>query len=92
VKLLFNDLLVLDALRDGQSAGQKWTVTSIMADDLLALPEISIEIPAVELYEGIEFSTSGAGGMPAEQLTSRGGLPHHRATRIEAANTVVTRL
>ena len=53
-------------VHERQAAGQKWTVTSVMAGDLLSLAEMGIEIPAAELYEGIEFSTSNTGGMPAE--------------------------
>jgi Uma2 family endonuclease len=36
-------------------AGQKWTVTTMMADDLLLLPEINVEIPVAELYEGVDL-------------------------------------
>jgi Uma2 family endonuclease len=53
-------------VHERQAAGQKWTVTPVTAGDLLPLPEIGIEIPAAELYEGIEFSTSDPGAMPAE--------------------------
>jgi Uma2 family endonuclease len=53
-------------VHERQAAGEKWTVTPVMADDLMALPEIGIEIPAAELYEGIEFPTSDTGGMLAE--------------------------
>jgi hypothetical protein len=53
-------------LHERQAAGQRWTVTSVMAGDLLSLPEIGIDIPAAELYEGIEFPASDTGGMPAE--------------------------
>lgn len=53
-------------VHERQTAGQKWTVTSVMAGDLLSLPEIGIEIPASELYEGVEFPTSDTGAMPAD--------------------------
>jgi Uma2 family endonuclease len=53
-------------VHERQAAGQRWTVTSVMADDLLSLPEIGIEIPATELYEGIEFPTSDTAAIPAE--------------------------
>jgi Uma2 family endonuclease len=53
-------------VHERQAAGQNWTVTSVMAGDLLSLAEMGIEIPADELYEGIELSTSNTGGMPAE--------------------------
>jgi len=53
-------------VHERQAAGQKWTVTSVMAGDLLTLPEISIEIPAFELYERVEFPTSNTSAMPAD--------------------------
>ena len=53
-------------VHERQAAGQRWTVTSIMAGDLLSLPEIGIEIPAAELYEGVEFPTSDMGATLAE--------------------------
>jgi hypothetical protein len=37
-----------------------------MAGDLLPLPEVGIEIPIAELYEGIEFPTSDTGATLAE--------------------------
>jgi Uma2 family endonuclease len=37
------------------SEGQKRTVTTVMADDLLSLPEIGVEIPLAEIYEDVEF-------------------------------------
>ena len=40
--------------------------TPATADDLLQLPEIGIEIPVAELYEGVDSPTSDAGGVPAE--------------------------
>jgi Uma2 family endonuclease len=42
-------------LHERQAAGQRWTVTTVMADDLLSLPEIGVEIPVAELYEGVDF-------------------------------------
>lgn len=53
-------------VHERQTAGQKWTVTSVMADDILSLPEIGLEIPASELYEGVELPTSDTDGAPAE--------------------------
>jgi hypothetical protein len=53
-------------VHERQTAGKRWTVTSVMSDDLLSLPEIGIEIPTAELYEGIEFPTSDIAAMPAE--------------------------
>jgi Uma2 family endonuclease len=45
-------------VHERQAAGQPWTVTSAMADDLLLLPEIGIEVPVAELYEGVDFPPS----------------------------------
>ena len=42
-------------VHERQEAGQKWTVTTIMADDLLHLPEIGVEIPVAEIYENVDF-------------------------------------
>ena len=42
-------------VHERREAGQKWTVTTMMADDLLLLPEIGVEIPIAELYEGVDF-------------------------------------
>jgi len=40
--------------------GTDW-VGRILADDVvLAMPEIGIEFPLTELYEGLDFSTSDA--------------------------------
>ncbi len=38
-----------------RNGDQKWTVTRSMADDTVPLPEIGIEIPIAEFYEGVEF-------------------------------------
>ena len=46
-----------------QAAGQRWTATSATVDETLLLPEIGIEIPVAELYEGVEFAALGT--MPA---------------------------
>jgi Uma2 family endonuclease len=48
-----------------QSGDQKWTVTTLVADDTLLLPEIGIAIPIAELYEGVDFPTPEMGGTPA---------------------------
>jgi Uma2 family endonuclease len=52
-------------VHERQAAGQKWTVTTVMADDLLALPEIGVEIPVAEIYEGVDFPTPAAEAWPA---------------------------
>jgi Uma2 family endonuclease len=49
-----------------QSGDQKWTVTTLMAEDTMPLPEIGIEIPVVELYEGIDFPTPEAAAASPE--------------------------
>jgi Uma2 family endonuclease len=42
-------------VHERQAAGQKWTVTTVMADDLLPLPEVGVEIPVAEIYEDVDF-------------------------------------
>jgi hypothetical protein len=42
-------------VHERQAAGQKWTVTTVMADDVLSLPEIGAEVPIAELYDGVDF-------------------------------------
>ena len=57
-----------------QAGDQKWTVTTLTADDpLLPLPEIGIEIPLAELYEGVDLPASEAGAAPTESLAPPGG-------------------
>jgi Uma2 family endonuclease len=53
-------------VHERQAAGHNWTVTSVMVGDVLSLAEIGIEIPAAELYEGVEFLTSDTGAAQAE--------------------------
>jgi len=55
-----------------QSGDQKWTVTTLMADDALPLPEISIQIPVAELYEGVDFPTPAVRGSAAEKPAASG--------------------
>jgi Uma2 family endonuclease len=43
-------------VHERQAAGQKWTGTTVMADDLLPLSEFGVEIPLAEIYEGVDFS------------------------------------
>jgi Uma2 family endonuclease len=38
-------------------AGEGWTHDILLADSSLALPEIELEFPLAELYEGVEFET-----------------------------------
>ena len=45
-------------VHERQAAGQGWTVTPATADDPLPLPEVGIEIPVAELYEGVDFPAS----------------------------------
>jgi Uma2 family endonuclease len=40
-------------VHERQAAGQRWTVTTVTAEDLLPLPEIGLEIPVVEIYEHV---------------------------------------
>jgi Uma2 family endonuclease len=39
-----------------------WRVTSLTNDDILHMPEISIEIPVTEFYEGMTFPEGGEAG------------------------------
>ena len=49
-------------------AGDSWTHEILIADSILALPEIGVELPLVELYEGIVFDHEpDAGRPPAEE-------------------------
>jgi Uma2 family endonuclease len=45
-------------VHERREAGQQWSVTTLMADDLLILPDIGVEIPVAEIYEGVDFSPS----------------------------------
>jgi hypothetical protein len=51
-------------VNERQAAGQRWTVTPATADDLLLLPEIGIEIPVTELYEGVDLPASDTDAVP----------------------------
>lgn len=37
------------------TGGQKWTVTTLTAEDILTMPEIGIEIPVGAFYEGVDL-------------------------------------
>jgi Uma2 family endonuclease len=39
-----------------ERVGENWTVYPLAADGLLALPEVGIELPIGELYEGVELT------------------------------------
>ena len=49
--------------QDGVSAtvyarsGETWTHEILIADSILSLPEIDVELPLAELYDGIVFET-----------------------------------
>lgn len=53
-------------VHERQAAGQRWTTTAVMVEDVLSLPEIGIEIPVAELYEGADFSSPPAGAASPE--------------------------
>ena len=50
-------------VHERRDSGRKWTVTAIMAGDLLLLPEIGVEIPVAELYEGVDPDAHDASGL-----------------------------
>jgi Uma2 family endonuclease len=58
--------------QDGVSAtvyarsGETWTHEILIADSILALPEIGVELPLAELYEGIAFETEQDGDLAPE--------------------------
>jgi Uma2 family endonuclease len=41
-------------------ANEPWTATALTGDDILRMPEIGIEIPVGELYEGVDFGDDAA--------------------------------
>ena len=43
---------------DRPAGDQKWTVTTLLTNETLLLPEIGIAIPVAELYEDVEFPGS----------------------------------
>ena len=47
-----------------REAGQKWTGTTLTADDLLLLPEIGVEIRVAELYEGVDLPSPSSVALP----------------------------
>ena len=58
--------------QDGVSAtvyarsGETWTHEILIADSILALPEIGVELPLAELYEGIAFESEQDGDLAPE--------------------------
>jgi len=54
------------------SPDQVWQTTVLTNDDTLRMPEIGIEIPVAEIYEGIAFPDSDATGGPSD---NRGAIP-----------------
>ena len=38
-------------------SGEPWTHEILIADSILSFPEIGVELPLAELYEGIVFET-----------------------------------
>jgi hypothetical protein len=58
--------------QDGVSAtvyarsGEMWTHEILVADSILALPEIEVELPLAELYEGIVFEAQDQSDQPPE--------------------------
>ncbi len=51
-------------VHERQAAGQRWTVTTAMAEDPLLLPEIGIEVPVAELYQGVDFPPPASEAFP----------------------------
>lgn len=45
--------------------GADWTATALTVDDTLRMPEIGIEIPVAELYEGVDLPDVGTVDNPA---------------------------
>jgi Uma2 family endonuclease len=41
--------------------GERWLATAATTGDVLAMPEIGIDVPLVEFYTGLEFNGSDAG-------------------------------
>jgi len=39
-----------------------WTTTALTRDDVLSMPEIGIEVPVSEFYEGTDLAGGGSGG------------------------------
>lgn len=48
-----------------EAPDQDWTATALMGEETLSLPEIGIELPVAELYEGIELPNEPKESAPA---------------------------
>jgi len=46
------------------NAEQPWTAIALTADDVLRMPEIGIEIPVGDFYEGVDFGGEAAADAP----------------------------
>jgi Uma2 family endonuclease len=46
-------------------AGEAWTHDILVKDSSFALPEVGVELPLVELYDGVEFDTPAREESPA---------------------------
>ncbi len=49
---------------------QKWTLTTLTGNEVLTLPEVGIEIPLAELYQGVDLPASETGLAPPESAGS----------------------
>jgi len=47
-------------------SGDAWTHEILIADSILVLPEIGVEFPLAEVYEGLVFEAEQDGGRPPE--------------------------
>jgi hypothetical protein len=50
-----------------ERVGEDWTDRLLSADSLLRMPEIGIEVPMAELYEGVDLAPAGDEGGPGLQ-------------------------
>jgi Uma2 family endonuclease len=49
--------LTVFARDDGE---QDWTARALTADDILSIPEVGIELPVADLYEGVDLQTANS--------------------------------
>ncbi len=47
------------------NGGADWTATALSSDEILRMPEIGIELPVTELYEGVDLTEAEGEGSPA---------------------------